>query len=75
MAASLEGINNNETKAGMIVGATFETFVSTSRSANSYIDRFEDGRRVIREDDRNVLILHSSGTTGTYRHLFRSYTS
>lgn len=44
--------------------ADFESFLSVSPSTDAYISRVVDSRRMVREDDGNVLILHSSGTTG-----------
>lgn len=64
MEAALENSTDHESEVGMMVGATFEAFLSTSLCAYSYPDRFLDSKRAVREDDRNVLILHSSGTTG-----------
>lgn len=43
---------------------SFETFLSSSRSDSTYLSRLIDCKQTVREDDRNVLILHSSGTTG-----------
>lgn len=44
--------------------ADFESFLSASTSTDAYLCRVVDSRRMIREDDGNVLVLHSSGTTG-----------
>ena len=42
----------------------FENFVSRHRDEDLAYSRVQDCKKVVRENDRNVLILHSSGTTG-----------
>lgn len=44
--------------------ADFESFLSGPPSTDAYLSRVVHGKRMMREDDANVLILHSSGTTG-----------
>lgn len=55
--------------------APFESFLCSQRSSVKAPDRVRRQNRLLREDDRNVLILHSSGTTGLPKpiHLAHRY--
>lgn len=52
--------NEDETTIRVTNVIPFEQLLSTSNN----LHRLFECRRIVREHDRNVLILHSSGTTG-----------
>lgn len=49
----------------MIDAVTFEEFLAPAEYPSSSLSRLPACAQMVREDDRNVLILHSSGTTGS----------
>ena len=59
-----KGIEDTIPATSMMDVVELESFLSTSVSTDAYLCRVLESRKMIREEDRNVLILHSSGTTG-----------
>ena len=51
--------------AALVTAAPFEEFIDPEFLSNQPLQRVSRSQRLVRESDRNVFILHSSGTTGT----------
>ena len=62
--ALLKGDETERTQISIYSAAPFDQFMESSINLNAS-QRFAHCRQCVREDDQNVIILHSSGTTGT----------
>ena len=47
-----------------LIAAPFEEFLAAEFPSGQPLQRVSSCQQLVRESDRNVLILHSSGTTG-----------
>ena len=52
------------TKVNLLTAEPFEELFNPGSQSASAVNGYQKPSRIVREDDRNVLILHSSGTTG-----------
>lgn len=70
-ALSLYGLSNNP--PALYIQHPYETFLSSENSGILLEDNICGPNHFISEDDRNVLILHSSGTTGLPKPIYTSH--
>ena len=57
--------NGKTSSAALVTAAPFQEFLDPEFPSSQLLQRVSRSQQLVRESDRNVFILHSSGTTGT----------